>query len=140
MPAEHPLGGATLGLRSSSVVMSDGRKSLQQSSKCGPRSGAPVQPRDLPNERNERPCVDGRGASIGQFGRRSNGRGLIPAPRSNEPCECGGEVQHSSEHSDPPCPNIFRERTRAASQRSGRKLVKWGAGVAANKANALINV
>ena len=44
---------------SSSVVMGDGREALQQSSKSGPRSCAPALPRDLLNERNERPRVDG---------------------------------------------------------------------------------
>ena len=73
--------GASLGLahnllRSSSVIMGDGRNALQQSGKGGPRSCAPVQPRYLLNERNERPRVDGRRTSIRQFDRRTDRRRL----------------------------------------------------------------
>jgi hypothetical protein len=46
--------------------MGDCCNALQQSSKGGPRSCAPDQPRYLLNERNERPRVDGRRTSIGQ--------------------------------------------------------------------------
>jgi hypothetical protein len=55
--------------------MGDGRKALQQSSKGGPRGRSPIQPRDLLNERNQRPRVDGRRASIRQLGRRTDRRG-----------------------------------------------------------------
>jgi len=44
------------------------------------RETAPIQPRDLLNERNERPGVDGRRTIIGQFGRRSGCHRLVPAP------------------------------------------------------------
>ena len=71
------------GLGLSPVVVGDGREALQQSSKRGPRSCSPIQPRDLLDERNERPGVDGRRTTIGQFSRRSDRRGLVPAPRSN---------------------------------------------------------
>ena len=41
-------------LGSSSAVMGDGREALQQSSKRGPGSCSPIQPRDLLNERGHR--------------------------------------------------------------------------------------
>jgi hypothetical protein len=63
--------------------MGDGREALQQSSKGSPRSCAPVQPRDLLYERNERPRINGRRTSLGQFGRRTDRRRLVPAPGSN---------------------------------------------------------
>jgi hypothetical protein len=65
--------------------MGDGRKAFQQSSKGGPRSCAPVQPRDLLNERNQRPRVDGLGTSIGQFGWRTDRRRFVPTTCGNEP-------------------------------------------------------
>ena len=54
--------------------MGDGRKALQQSRKRGPRSRAPIQPRDILDKRNERPGADGRRTSVGQFGRRTDRR------------------------------------------------------------------
>jgi hypothetical protein len=63
--------------------MDDGRKALRQGGKRGPRSRSPIQPRDLLNERNERPRVDGRRTSKGQFGRRTDRRRLVPTPGSN---------------------------------------------------------
>jgi hypothetical protein len=54
--------------------MGDCCNALQESCKRGPRRCSPVQPCDLLNECNQRPRVDGRRSSIGQFGRRTDGR------------------------------------------------------------------
>src|ERR1700729_2695501 len=82
--------------------MGNCREALQQSSKRGPRGCSPIQACDLLNECNERPRVDSCLTSIRQFGRRTDRRRLVPTPRSNQPCECGGEVRRGPKGGAPP--------------------------------------
>jgi hypothetical protein len=71
------------GVGSLSVVVCDGREALQQGSKRGPRSCSPIFNRAMSLMNATSGPASMAVGPLGQFGRRSDCRGLVPAPGGN---------------------------------------------------------